>query len=158
MVAKRANRFHDMFNHDDGNALATDPADQLDSGLQFDRIEAGKPFVEQQELRMGRDRASQLRALLVDIGQLRPLKIGASSETDPLQQRVRLADGDRRAYRLAAEHAAEHDVLARSHVRQHAHDLEGPRDSGAADSEGLLADQLLSHGTEPSLGRAPVPR
>ena len=69
-------------------------------------------------------------ALLVDVGQLR-------RRADARVRRARRARaarrasraGDRRIDRIAAEHAAEHDVLARRHVRQHAHELERAGDA-----------------------------
>ena len=80
-----------MLDHDDGDALAADLVDQLDADLQFGRIETGEPFVEQQQLRPGRQRARQLDPLLIDVGQLRPVKIALPGKADPFEQRVGLA-------------------------------------------------------------------
>ena len=60
-----------------------DLADQLDADLQFRRIQAGQPFVEQQQFRACRQRTSELDALLVDIGQLPAEKVRAIRRVPP---------------------------------------------------------------------------
>ena len=87
-VAQGADGFHDVLDHDDGDAVATDQADQVDAGLQLGGIEAGEPLVEQQQLRMAGERARKLEPLLVDVGQLEPSMVRVPAEPDALQQRL----------------------------------------------------------------------
>ena len=82
-----------MLDHDDGDAVLADLADQLDPDLQFGRVEAGKPFVEQQQVRMGGERARKLDPLLVDIGELRAVKMGLAGEADACDQPLCLMRG-----------------------------------------------------------------
>ena len=60
-----------MLHQNDRQTLLTQRMDERDALLQLGRVEASQPFVEQQQLRRESQGASQLEALLIDIGQLR---------------------------------------------------------------------------------------
>ena len=65
-----------MLDHEHRNAFALDASNEVDADLEFGGIEAGQPFVEQQELRPGGEGPGQLDALLVNIGELGAELIG----------------------------------------------------------------------------------
>ena len=112
--------------------------------LKLGRVQAGEPFVEQKQLRARRQRAGELDAFLVDIGELRAEEVRPVGETDPLEQRVDLAHRHAGSDRIAAEHPSKHDVLARRHAGEDADELKRACDAGAADLERARADDLLA--------------
>ena len=64
---------------------------QRDALLQFGRIEAGQPFVEQQQVGLQRQRAGQLQPLLVDVGErARQASRARASRPTRVEQRVGL--------------------------------------------------------------------
>jgi len=67
---KRTDRLHHVLDHEHGSAFALDPANEVDADLELGRVETGEPFVQQEQLRAGRQRAGEFDALLVDIGEL----------------------------------------------------------------------------------------
>ena len=107
-------------------------------------LSSGEPFVQQEELRAGRQRAGEFDALLVDIGELRADELGPVRETDPVEEGVGLGQRRGGICRIAAEHPAEHDVLARRRAGKDAHELERPGDASAAYLEGSDADDLIA--------------
>src|SRR3984957_2642451 len=144
MVAKRTDRLHHMLDHEDRNALALNLVNEVDADLKLGRVEPSEPFVQEEELRAGRQRAGKFDALLVDIGELRADELGPVRQADPLKEDVGLAQRYGRIRWIAAEHPAEHDVLARRHAGKDAHELECPGDAGAAYLEGPEADDLIA--------------
>ncbi len=139
---------HDMLDDNDGAAFRAQPLDQCDTDLELGRIEAGEPFVEQQDFRIGGERPCQLHALLVDIGQSRDRRACGIRQPDPLQQRVReivelLAPAPR-----MAEHAAGGDIFEGRHGRQHADELEGAGDALSGDFAGANAGDRFTVDTD----------
>ena len=49
VVVQGANGLHDVLDHEDRDALAADLVDQRDADLRLGGIEAGEPFVEQEQ-------------------------------------------------------------------------------------------------------------
>ena len=96
VVAQGANGLHDVLDHEDGDALAADLVDQRDADLQLGGIETGEPFVEQEQPGAGGERARELDALLVDVGELRPDEVLAAGQPDAGQERIGVAGGLRR--------------------------------------------------------------
>ena len=99
------------------------------------RVEAGEPFVEQQQVGIERERARELEPLLVDVGELRGGERHLVAEPDAVEQRdcggLGLRAGERVA---AAEREADHHVLDHAHGFEHAHQLEGAREAEPRDA------------------------
>jgi hypothetical protein len=112
-------------------------------------IETGEPFVEQQNLRIGRKRARQLDALLVDIGQRRHRANCRRSADRPAAAGVGIIVELLAPAPGVTEHAAGGDVLEHGHRRQHAHQLEGAGHAFAGDPAGADAGDLIA--VEPDL-------
>ena len=97
--------------------------------LKLGRIEAGEPLVEQQDFRIGSERAGKLHALLVDVGQCRDRALPALGSPTRAQQAVGMIIKLSAPALGMAEHAAGRDVFEHRHRRQHAHELKGAGDT-----------------------------
>src|SRR6187397_1261476 len=85
-VAKRANGIHHMLDDDDCQPFLAQHLHQRNADLQFGGIEAGKPLIEQQNARGKRERPGELKALLIDISELRRRRVPLVAEADAGQQ------------------------------------------------------------------------
>ena len=99
-------------------------------------VQPGQPLVEQQQLRLERQRAGKLQPLLVDIGQLPGRNIGARAKPDAIEEGTRAFSRRRSPQRLVAEGEPGDDVLEAGEVFEHAHQLEGARDAEPGDVVG----------------------
>ena len=125
-------------------------SDELNADLELGGIETGEPFIEQQQLRSGRQSARQLDPLLIDVGQLRAGKIALAGQADTFEQSIGLPRGDRGSLWMAAEHPSDHDVFAGGHSLQDSDQLKRARDPRATDFERPPAEEIASveqHGT-----------
>ena len=62
MLGETHHRLHDVLDHDDGDAARRQRADDRHDVADFGRVEPGQHFVEQQELRLGRQRPREFEA------------------------------------------------------------------------------------------------
>src|SRR4029453_10501174 len=138
-MAKRADGIHDVLDQQDGDALPAQATDQGDALLQLGRIEAGQPFVEQQQFGIERKRAGKLQALLVDVGELARQHIARAAEADAVEQRVGFGAGGDAPGIAATEGQAGQDVVAATERRERPHELEGPGHAQPGDTMSRLA-------------------
>jgi len=92
-VDQRHHDFHDVLDHQHGDAGLAHLAHEFDAGLGFDRGQAGKHLVQQQQFRLGRQRARHLEAAFFGRNQIAGQHIGARAKAAKLQHFVRLAAG-----------------------------------------------------------------
>ena len=71
LLAKRANRRHDVLHQNDADAFAGQTPHHRNAFDEFGGIETGQPFIEQEDTRIGRPGPRKFCALLIDIGELR---------------------------------------------------------------------------------------
>ena len=145
--------FHVVLDEQDRDLeLVAQPADEAHQVERLLRVHAGGGFVEQQQLRPGRQRARDLQPALAAVGQARRGLAGDAIEVEDLQQLHRLFGGLAFLAMVAAgaEHrVGEHlvaaqmmrgqDVLEDGHVGEEPNVLKRPRDAELRDLIRLLA-------------------
>ena len=121
------------------------------------RVHAGGRLVEQEQLGLGRQRAGDLEAALVAVGQVLGELVGLVRQTDEVQPLAGLVLGVRFSSALnfgvrntapmgpavRARVAPDHDVLERGHVLEQADVLERARDAQSRDHVRLHAPDGL---------------
>ena len=98
VLGETHHRLHDMLDHQDGDAAVAEGPDHRHDVANLGRIEPGHHFVEQQQLRLGRQRAGELQPLAPRDGQRRAGRVEHVAEADRARDLVR----PRRARRRAA--------------------------------------------------------
>ena len=131
----RHDRFHQVLDDDERDATSVDGANEIERLLDLGGIEAGHHLVEQQDLRIERERLGDLEPLAIGNRQLACGSIRNARETDGLEQLLRALDrAQRRASPpIAAIHCPDRDVLTHAQARERLHDLERTRDAESAD-------------------------
>ena len=122
-------------------------ADHRHDVADFGRIEPGQHLVEQQQLRLGRQRAGKLEPLAPGDGQRvgRPVEhVGQADLAADL-----LGDGERRLARAMAQMRADQDVLAHRQAGEGLHDLEGAGDAAPREPMRRLAGDVLAGDSGP---------
>ena len=125
---------HHVLDNDDGAAFDPQLLDQGDAGLELGRIEPGQPFVEQQYLGVGRQRAGEFDPLLIDIGQRRDGDVPRVWQSNPLQQAVGIVVELLAPPARMAKHAPGRHVLEHREAGQHADQLERAGNSFIGDA------------------------
>ena len=136
--------------------VVADRADQLDQGGLLAGVESGRRLVEAQQLGFGGQRASDLQAPLIAVGQILGLLLAAVGDTDELQQCGGLLDGvaflpavPRGANQrpgnggLVPRVGADHHVLQRRHLAPQPDVLERPCDAQPRDLMALAPPDPL---------------
>ena len=108
-------------------------AHQGDAGFELGRVEAGQPLVEQQQIGRAGQRAGELDALQVEVGQRVAVGGKGALEADAGQQALGLGAGGGDVEAAAAVHGGDGDVVAGIERVGDAGELEGAGDAGAAD-------------------------
>ena len=103
--------------------------DQRYAGFQLGRVQSREPFVEQQHLRIGGERPSQLDPFLVDIGQRGYRRIRAGLEPDPAKEADCIVVQFAAPAPAMAEHAAGCDIFQHRQAGQHPDDLKRAGDA-----------------------------
>ena len=130
---------------------SADAADELDAIAGFGRREARERLVEEQKLRLRRERARDLEPALLGRGERDGRRVGAREKSGELERLERLLP--RLARARMTHQGADDDVLDDRHRIEAAHHLEGARDAeGAAGGRGEPRD-LLSGEDDASRGR-----
>ncbi len=142
-----------------GDMDETDPELALQP-LQFcphphpqERVKRGQRFIQQQDLRVGDQRAGQRHALLLTAGQLRGKPVGIGGHVDKLQQRARLFPAGRGLDALHLQ--AEGDVVGDGQMREQRIALEHHRRSALRGRQGC---HVLGRQQDRAFGCAFVPR
>ena len=152
---------HVMLDHEDGDAALADAQQQLPELGRLLRVQAGGRLVEQQQLRLGGERAGQLDPALQAIGEAAGRLVRQVREADEVEQlqRTRARRGFLpRARRASASSEAKKPffirrVPAEQHVVEHgqvgeeAQVLEGAADAHARRSRAPACRRLLARGT-----------
>ena len=127
---KRHHDFHDMFDHQHGDAGIAHLAHQLDAGLGLDWRQSREHLVQQQQFRLGRECAGDFESALFGRHQIAGEHVGARAKPAELQHLMRLAAGI--AHHGGADQRADDDVVDHSHGLKTLHDLEGAADPALA--------------------------
>ncbi len=110
-LGNAAEKRHQMFHHDEGDAALRQLAQQLGNAAQLGRVEPGADFIDQQQLRPRGQRAPQIeQLLLVDRERTRQL-VGLLVQLDVVQDGV-----DVHRARGMAEVRSHFNVLAHRHI------------------------------------------
>ena len=130
MMAKRAHGRHDVFDEDDGQSLRREAPNHGHAALQLPRAQARQPFVEQDDARLGSQRARELGALLLDIGELVESPIGLGQKVQLAEETGGLVARILETHSLARtiEHTG-HDGADDRHIGGRAHQLKGAVDA-----------------------------
>ena len=120
-----------MFDEDDRDAPRRQAPHDRHAGLEPAWVETGKPFIEQQHARTGGERARQLDALLLDIGELIEPVVRLEQEVHLAQYPCRFVGGALVRHWVCTKQRAGHDVGDRRHVRRHPHKLKRAVDAPA---------------------------
>ncbi len=137
-VAQAHDELDVVLDQQDGAVVVADTVDQLAQHHLLGGVHAGGRLVERDQLRVGGERAGDLQAPLVAVGQCARLVVGVAPDAHVFQQLLR-APGDGRLFALEARRAenrakqarmgadvpAHHHVLERRHFREQADVLEG---------------------------------
>ena len=124
---ERQDDLHDVLDDDQRDAARVDAAHQADRRLHLGRIEAGQGLVQQQQPRLGRQRARDLQPLAprraeharAPVGHcVRPVKASTSSAACARPGAARMA-----------QEGADQDVFDDRHVLERHRHLEGARDA-----------------------------
>ena len=133
MLGRLADQRHVVIDDQDSQALRRDPLEQFMKLELFGRVQTGRGFVEQQQGRIGGERARNLDQPLMAVREARDQFVGAAAEADE-GQRLHRALGQRgvtaRAdHRVAGTLGADLDVFQRRHRAEQADILERPSQS-----------------------------
>src|SRR5512140_1099856 len=136
-----------------GDAHVADPRDQPSHFVRFPHVQAGRGFVEQEELRLAGERPADLDDALLAVGEADRLRPGMGDDAEQLHDleallpdppllppRERQVQHPREEPRPAVDVAADHDVLEDRHLREEPDVLERPHhaaDSDLAGRQGL---------------------
>jgi len=125
---------HVMIDNKDGEALRCDALEQFVQVELFGRVEAGRGLVEQQQRRIGGERAGNLNQALMAVGEARDQFVGTRAEADE-GERLHRALGQRGIAALAdhgvaATLGADLDVFERGHRAEQADVLERAAEAG----------------------------
>ena len=129
-VDQRHHDFHDVLDHQNGNAGVAHLAHQFDAGLRLERRQTGQAFVEQQQFRFGRERARHFEAALFRRDQIAGEHVGAPGKAAELQHLMGLAP--RHAHHGVSHQRADDDVVDHGHGLKTLHDLKGAGDAAHA--------------------------
>ena len=137
-----------MLDHEDGHAFPLEPPQQRHHALRLDGAEAGHQLVEQQEVRLGRERARQLQALAIHQRERRGWHVPTATEADEREQPFGLGGGRRAALPRAAVEAADQHVLERGEPGERPDVLKRARDALGADAVGRPARDVAAGHTD----------
>src|SRR5918994_6670407 len=124
-MAERADGVHHVLDQQDGDALPAQASDQADALFQLGRVEAGQPFVEQQQFGIEGERAGKLQALLVDIGELARQRVARPAEAHTIEQHVGVGTRGGTPGVAAAESEAGQDIVAAAERSERPDKLKG---------------------------------
>ena len=119
--------------------------------LRLDRRQPGQHFVEQQQFRLGRQRARDLEPALFGRDQIAGQHVGARAEAAKFQHLVRLAAGI--AHHGGADQRADDDVVDDRHGLEALDDLEGAADAALAALGRRQRGDVLAVEDDRALGR-----
>src|SRR6478735_5762717 len=129
-VDQRHHDFHDVFDHQDGDAGIAHLAHQFDAGFGFDRRQPREHLVQQQQFRFGGQRAGDFEPALFGRHQIAGEHVGARAKTAELQNLVGLAAGI--AHHGGTHQRTDDDVIDDGHGLEAFHDLESTADPALA--------------------------
>ena len=134
---QRRHRPHDMLDQQDRQPVAVELAQDRHDTVGFGRPQPGHDFIEQQQLRPGRQRARHLEALAVGESKARG-DLRAFAEQIELRHDLtcKLA---RFRQRAGVHQRADHDVVFDAQRRKRLDQLEGPADPAPGDLVGAQA-------------------
>ncbi len=129
----RHHDFHQMLDHDDGDAALRDLADHRQRIVDLGRVQPGIDLVQHQQTRLHGEALGQFQALALCERQRGGGLVRGAGEAGELQMIAGLRMGVGKAVRVAREQRARGDVFQHRHLRERLHDLEGagepePRD------------------------------
>ena len=101
MVAQAHHRLHDMLDHQHRDAGAADVPDDRNDGANLGRVEAGEHLVEQQQLRLGGERAREFEPFAAGEGEARGGRVEAVGKPDEGRDRLSRSRAPRRGGRAA---------------------------------------------------------
>ncbi len=129
MLGEAHHRLHHMLDHQHADAAGRERPQHRNDVADFRRVEAGQHFVEQQKLRLGRERARQFEALSAgDRQRMRgPREQIAKADVAPDLLRKR----DRLGTCGMAQMRADQNVVAHRKSGEWLHDLKGTGDAAA---------------------------
>ena len=128
--SQRHHDFHDMLDHQHGDAGIAHLAHQVDAGFGLDRRQPRQHLVEQQQLWFGRERPRHFEPALFRRHQVAGEHAGAGAETAEFQHLVCLAA--RHAHHGVADQRADDDVVDHAHGLETLDDLKGAADAAHA--------------------------
>ena len=159
---------HVVLDQEDRHAAIADAPDQLDQLALLARVHPGRRFVEQQQLRLARERARDLEPALHPVGQVARVLLGDALEPDEAQQfaralahaplfgalRAACAAASRAAFARMPRVLAGHHVVERRHEREQPDVLKRARDAAGARSRSSAAAEIVrpSNAIRPLLG------
>ncbi|MEY9676231.1 hypothetical protein ABIE93_006165 [Bradyrhizobium elkanii] len=150
-VDQRHHDLHDVLDHQHGDAGGAHLAHQLDAGLCLDRRQSGEDFVEQQQLRLGGERAGDLEPALLRRHQISGQLVGARRKSAELQHLIGLLPRD--AHLCVADQRADDDVVDHGHGLETLDDLEGAPDAALAAFRRRQLGHVLAVEDDRALGR-----
>src|SRR5512141_882938 len=146
---------HVVLHEQHGDAHVADPRDQPSHFVRFPHVQAGRGFVEQEELRLAGERAADLDDALPTVGETDRLRPGMGDDAekfhdleallpDPplLPPRERQIQHPGEEPRPAVDVAADHDVFEDRHLREEPNVLERPHHAAGGDLAGRHAVDL----------------
>ena len=140
---ERHHRAHDVLDQKDGQSgLAVELAQGRDHAVGLGRPQPRHHFVEQQEPRLGRERAGDFEPLAIRQRQRRGELVTLVEEVEPAQQRLRVLA--RRADIVPVQQRADDDVVLDAERRKRPHQLEGAGDAAPAHRVGRQAVDRLA--------------
>ena len=146
MLGEREDDLHDVFDDDDGDAALLDLAHEVDGEAHFGRGEAGQRLVEQQQLRLGGQRAGDFQAFAAGGAERAGAAVGQGIQA--AEDEYIIGDAARGVAVAVAQKGADHDVFRNAHVLERDRDLEAASHAeagvlfgrGAGDVVALEAD------------------
>ena len=153
VLGEAHHRLHHVLDHHDGDAAFADRADHRHHVAHLGRIEAGQHLVEQQQLRLDRQRARELQPLAPGDGEARGRQIEHRRRGRPAVA-TSSAAASASARDGAREMRADRDVLAHGQPGERLRDLEGARDAAPRQQMRRHAGDVgaLDRAMRPSLG------
>ena len=142
VLGETHHRLHHVLDHQDGDAAVAQAADHRHDVADLRRVQAGQHLVEQQQLRLGRQRPRQLQPLAAGDGQRIGRPVEHVGETD--LARHLFGGGKRGLARAMMQMRADPDVLAHRQPGEGLHDLEGAGDAAPRQPMRRLAGDVLA--------------
>ena len=142
VLGQAHHRLHHVLDHHDGDAAVAQASDHRHDVADLGRVQSGQHLVEQQELRLGRQRTREFQPLAAGDGQRIGRPVEHVGETD--LARDLFGGGERGLARAVMQMRADQDVLAHREAGEGLHDLEGAGDAAPRQPMRRLAGDVLA--------------